>query len=429
MKFKLKIWQFTSAIWLLIILLQFTRLTELAVLWFKYFSLLFNDFDGALTLLDFKFIDSLLSLIIFILTPLMLIVYHRRIRFLNHNLNFSSGVIIILLITFLMAQIITRGNPDFQKNLSVTKHLSPLSKVKVLHLKIEDSSEGNSLNKFLLYKRKILREVFNESIIYADSTGAITSDKILYNQKNIMKEIPADKMIKDNGEPLVTTKTFLLGTDEFGRDTFTRLVYGLRISLLVGIGAVFISFLLGITLGFIAGYKGGLIDMVLNRFAELLLAFPVIYLVVLILALFSSSLFAVVIVLGISGWMSLFKIVRGEVNSLKQKDYIQTSKLLGIKTNKILFKEILPVIIAPVIVNLIFQFSNVILAESALSYLGLGAADSYPSWGAMIQSGQEYITKAWWMIIFPGGCLVVTLFSANYFGRRLNKFFNPRLDI
>jgi len=127
--------------------------------------------------------------------------------------------------------------------------------------------------------------------------------------------------------------------------------------------------------------------------------------------------------------MSLFKIVRGEVASLKQKDYIQTAKLLGIKTNRILFKEILPVIIAPVIVNLIFQFSNVILAESALSYLGLGAGDSYSSWGAMIQSGQEYITKAWWMIIFPGVFLVVTLFSANYFGRRLNKFFNPRLDI
>jgi len=429
MKFKLKIWQFISALWLLIILLQFNRLIELAVLWFKYFLLCFNDFDVAITLLDFKLLDSLLALIFFIVIPLLLINYRRRIKFLKYKLNFSSGVIIILLITFLMAPIITSENPDFQKNLSVTKHLPPLSKVKVLHLKIEDSSESTLLNKFLIYKREIISEVFDESIIYADSVGGLAADKIIYYQKNIMKELPAEKLVENNGVPLVTSKTFLLGTDEFGRNTFTRLVHGLRISLLVGTGAVLISFLLGITMGFIAGYKSGLIDMVLNRFAELFLAFPVIYLVVLILALFSSSLFAVVIVLGISGWMSLFKIVRGEVASLKQKDYIQTAKLLGIKTNRILFKEILPVIIAPVIVNLIFQFSNVILAESALSYLGLGAGDSYPSWGAMIQSGQEYISKAWWMIIFPGGCLVVTLFTANYFGRRINKFFNPRLDI
>jgi peptide/nickel transport system permease protein len=137
--------------------------------------------------------------------------------------------------------------------------------------------------------------------------------------------------------------------------------------------------------------------------------------------MFGNSLLTVIVVLGLSGWMSLFKIVKSEVLSVKNKDYITSVVIMGLPKRKILINEILPVIMIPLIVNIIFQFSNVILAESALSYLGLGTGNSYPSWGAMIESGQQYITKAWWMILFPGLILIFTLFSANNLGKKLNK--------
>jgi peptide/nickel transport system permease protein len=136
---------------------------------------------------------------------------------------------------------------------------------------------------------------------------------------------------------------------------------------------------------------------------------------------------SVIIVLGISGWMSLFKIVKTEVLSIKQKDFFSTAELVGLNKFQLLKNEILPVIITPVLVNLVFLFSNVILAEAALSYLGLGTGNSYPSWGSMISSGQEYITKAWWLIAFPGLALILTLFTFNSSGRLLSKAINPRI--
>ena len=183
--------------------------------------------------------------------------------------------------------------------------------------------------------------------------------------------------------------------------------------------------IIGLSFGFIAGFKGGLVDVIFSRMTDLFLAFPIIYLIILILAMFGNSLLSVIVVLGLSGWMSLFKIVKSEVLSAKNKDYITTAGMLGMAKRNILTKEILPVILIPLIVNIIFQFSNVILAESALSYLGLGSGSSYPSWGAMIESGQQYITKAWWMLLFPGMILIFTIFSVNDFGKRLNKTINP----
>jgi peptide/nickel transport system permease protein len=169
-------------------------------------------------------------------------------------------------------------------------------------------------------------------------------------------------------------------------------------------------------------------DTALNRFTDMFLSLPVIFLIILILTFFGNSIFTIIFILGFSGWMSLFKIVRGEVISIKQKDYFITASMIGLPGWKLLSKEILPVILAPVIVNLVFQYGNVILAEAALSYLGLGTALNYPSWGGMIESGQEYLSQAWWMIFFPGLALILTLFTANNLGRQLNKYFNPRIN-
>jgi len=352
-------------------------------------------------------------------------IFKKRLRFLSTRLDFSLAFLTLLCVVFLFAPVISNENPEFSKNLSVTKLLAPLSSVKQFELKSDEDHTLSGSEVFRKESEEVIKPSFNNNIIIADSV--VIADQVIYYQKNDRFEIAKNMLVGESGIPIIKNKFFLLGTDEFGRDLFARLLYGTRISITVGIGAVILSFIIGILLGFVAGYRGGILDISLNRFTEMFLAFPVIYLIVLILALFGSSIFSVIIVLGISGWMSLFKIVKSEVLSIKQKDYFATAELVGLNKFQLLKKEIFPVIITPVLVNLIFLFSNVILAEAALSYLGLGTGNSYPSWGSMISSGQEYITKAWWLIAFPGLALILTLFTFNSSGRLLGKVINPRI--
>lgn len=424
---KIRIWHWILFIWIVLLAARFEAMINLLHLWYSYAVFFFSDFGSAIDILDFRLIDGLLSIKLFIILPVVIFIFRKKLLFLKTHLNFAYAFLILLLAVFLMAPFIADENPEFQKNLSVTKLLLPLTHVKQLHLKQKNNVDSSPLQGFNQLKNKVLRLSYDESIIFIDSINV--ADKIYYYQKNKKKELSKEKVVYKNNEPLITEKTFLLGTDEFGRDIFARLVFGSRISLLVGIGSVILSLFIGLTLGFIAGYRGGIIDILLSRLTELFLAFPVIYLVILVLALFGSSLLSVIVVLGVSSWMSLFKIVKSEVLAIKQKDYLITAGLIGLSKKQLLLKEILPVIIAPVIVTLVLQFSNVVLAESALSYLGLGTGTGYPSWGAMISSGQEYIMKAWWMIIFPGLSLILTLLSVNVAGRRLNKIYNPRKSL
>jgi len=192
----------------------------------------------------------------------------------------------------------------------------------------------------------------------------------------------------------------------------------------VGFGSVIVAFIIGSLLGFIAGYSGRWIDTMLSRLTEMFLTVPSIFFVILILALFGNKVFTVILVLGISGWMSLFKIVRGEIISIKKKDFFISAVMIGLKRRDLFLKEILPVIIVPVVVNLIFQFGNVVLAESAISFLGLGTGTEYPSWGSMIDSGRNYLSEAWWLIMFPGASLFAVIFAVNSAGRKISSSIN-----
>lgn len=419
---KLKIRHYLLFLFLLLIGIRFNLICYGFYFLYSYIKLVFTDFNSAYNILDVPQLDYTISLILVVALPIILLLFKKRAKWLENRINFSNCFFLLLFFFFLFAPIITNENPDFQKNLNVTRLLPPFSSVEVLHLKAQKKIQDDNISEFLSIKKEFVKNSFNESIILVDSVG---NRKNYYYQGN--KKINLDKNILalKNGRPYITAKLFILGTDEYGRDLFSRVIYGTRISLIVGIGAIIFSLIIGLIFGFLAGYSGGSIDILLSRITDLFLTFPIIFLILLILSLFGNNLFAVIIVLGITGWMTLFKVVRSEVISIKRKDFFITSGLLGLTNLQLLRREIIPLILAPIIVNIVFQFASVILAESALSYLGLGVGMDYPSWGSMIEAGQEYLSKAWWMSFFPGLMLVLTLLSANNFGREINRLYNP----
>ncbi len=420
MKLKIKIWHWIIFLILVLIIYRASLLIDCLNFTINFAGLLFSEFKSASQVFDFDSLEIILTPVILILIAYFIFKY-KSSKILSASLKFTPAVSVLFLFVFLFSSVITNRNPGFQKDLSITRLLPPLSKITTLVKSDFIQSNQSPINNVIRIKQKIIPLSFNDSIIHADS---VSSDGKIYYKGTT--EFLVSTFAKQNSTVMIQSTVFLLGTDEYGRDILTRLIFGTRISLLVGLSAVFLSFVIGIFLGFISAYSGGLLDIILNRFTEAMLAFPVIYLVILILALFGSSLVTVIFVLGLSGWMSLFKIVRSEILTLKKKDYMITASLLGLSRKQILLKEVFPVIIIPVMVNIVFQFSNVILAESALSYLGL-TVGGYPSWGSMIESGQEYLRIAWWLIVFPGAVLILTLFCFNSFGRKINEYFIPRI--
>lgn len=438
---KIKIWHFLLILFVLLIVLRFNPLIGLVELYIKFIGLIFKDSKSLFTQIDFRFIDNFISLALILIIPFILYFSKQIKKLVNLPLSLSGLIIILLSTSFIFAPIISNQHPEFQKNISVTKLLPPLSKVKFIELKASISNSQTDLDNFSTLKKSVIPESFNDRLIFIDSlklssssSGSsskkdVDSSMVEYFQNGVMKSLAASDIVNNQSQPIVHEKYFILGSDEYGRDIFTRIIYGSRISVLVGIGSVLLSMLIGIGMAFLAAQKGGITDLILSRITDLFLSFPAIFLVIMILALFGSNLISVIIVLGLSGWMSLFKIVKSEILSIKKKDYFLSAELIGLRNTKLLIREILPVIIAPVIVNLVFQFTNVILAESALSYLGLGTGTSYPSWGAMIESGQEYITQSWWMIFIPGLVLIITLLSINSAGKKINEFYNSKFQV
>ena len=323
MKSGIKIIHWIIFLWILILIVSIELILDYLSLSIAYISLFFSEPESAIAVLNFRLIDSILFTIVFLLIIPLGFFFRERLRFLKSRLNLSFGFLILLCFVFLFAPVISNENPEFSKNISVTKLLPPFSSIKQIGLKLTEGEPSSESEIFRQRMDRIIKPPFDDNIIYADSVEL--ANTVTYYQKQFANKIPADRLIIKDGSPIVKEKLFVLGTDEYGRDLFVRILYGTRISLVVGLGSVILCFFIGTLLGFIAGYKGGFLDGLLNRFSEIFLAFPVIYLVVLILGLFGSSLLSVIIVLGISGWMSLFKIVKSEVLSIKQKDYFSTA--------------------------------------------------------------------------------------------------------
>ncbi len=224
------------------------------------------------------------------------------------------------------------------------------------------------------------------------------------------------------------SKTYLLGTDELGRDVFSRMVYGTRISMSIGIVSVGISVLIGTFLGLLSGYYGGIIDIVIMRFVDIMLCFPTFFLILMVIAFLEPNIYNVMIVIGITSWTGLARLVRGETLSVKERDFILAAKGLGLKESRILFVHVLPNVIAPILVSTILGIGSAVLVESGLSFLGLGVQPPIPSWGNILTSGKDYIHIAWWLSLFPGVAILLTVLSWNLLGDGLRDVFDPRTN-
>jgi ABC-type dipeptide/oligopeptide/nickel transport system permease subunit len=244
---------------------------------------------------------------------------------------------------------------------------------------------------------------------------------------------PPDMQYRDigltpDGLPVPPNRTFWLGTDDLGRDLMVRIAYGARISLVVSVVSTAATVLLGTLVGIAAGYYGGVVDTILSWLIDLVLSFPFLLLVIALVSLTGPSLTLLVGVIALFGWSSVARVVRGQTMSLRQREFVEAALSLGASDLRIMGLDILPNVLAPIIVYTSLLIPSFVVLESTLSFLGLGVPPPTPTWGGMLSDSVTYYRQAWWYVVFPGLALLTTTLAFNLFGDSIRDAFDPRAD-
>jgi peptide/nickel transport system permease protein len=272
--------------------------------------------------------------------------------------------------------------------------------------------------RFITTVRRDLKAKIGVVIVVTFALAAIFAPELAPHDPMAQEFVPLDP-------PALASET-PLGTDSFGRDLLSRLMYGARISLGIGLGAVLFGAGLGVTLGLVAGFYGGWIDDLLMRSVDVMWAFPWLLIAIMLVAVFGQGLWNVIIAVGFAYIDDFARITRGEVLSIRSEEYVLAAESVGLSDVEIIVEEVFPNTVAPIIVQFTVLVARAMLAEATLSFLGLGVKPSTPTWGALLGQGRNFITQAWWISILPGVLIMITVLGINLFGDALRDAFDVR---
>jgi peptide/nickel transport system permease protein len=225
---------------------------------------------------------------------------------------------------------------------------------------------------------------------------------------------------------LAPSPSHWMGTDGLGRDVFSRMLFGARISLLVGFVAVGIATVIGVILGALSGFYRGWVDMVIMRLVDVMLSIPTFFLILAVIAFLTPSIWNIMIVIGLTSWMGVTRLVRAEFLSLREREYVLSAQTLGARNGRLIFRHLIPNSLTPIIVSSVLGIASAVLVESGLSFLGLGVQPPQASWGNILTDGKEYLEFAWWLSLFPGMAILLTVLGYNLLGEGLRDALDPR---
>ena len=359
---------------------------------------------------------------------------------------YASAVIFILYSTAFLAPFIAPFSPYDQQDFLVTAYQPPFARLNALVLKQPktltiplQTGSGTTveLSNSLISDFQRLKTRNETNTVRFINEYRIDGNTVTYRQGIRTKTIGLDELagsgkIKVLGDrekrpDFVIARTFLFGTDQYGRDILSRVIYGSKISLSIGFLVVLISVTLGTIIGVSSGYFGGWIDAVMMRIVDILFAFPALFLILIIIATFGNSIYLIVITLSFTGWMGVARIVRSQVLSLKEQEFILAAKSLGLSNMRIIFRHLAPNTLTPVIIAATLRIGSIILTEAGLSFLGLGVQPPTPSWGNIINEGRDSLLNYWWISTFPGIAILTTVVCFNLIGDGVRDALDPRM--
>ncbi len=361
--------------------------------------------------------------------------------FKKHTIALQASVIVFVLYsTAFLAPLVSPFSPYDQQDFLVTAYQAPLTRIDALVLKetkgitipprTGDKSEDRLINSLIADIQKLRNRNEPNKLRFVNNYS-IQGNTVIYQQGPREKSMPVSALSGFNHENknpgFVVSRSFILGTDQYGRDILSRVIYGSRISLSIGFLVVLISVTLGTVVGVSSGYFGGIVDNILMRIVDVLIAFPALFLILIIIATFGNSIFLIVITLSFTGWMGVARIVRSQVLSLKEQEFILAAKSLGLSNLRIIFRHLVPNTLTPVIVAATLRIGSIILTEAGLSFLGLGVQPPTPSWGNIINEGRDSLLNHWWISTFPGIAILTTVVCFNLIGDGVRDALDPRM--
>ncbi|MEI8032229.1 MAG: ABC transporter permease [Chlorobiaceae bacterium] len=359
----------------------------------------------------------------------------------NTTAIYASAVIFLLYSTAFLAPFIAPFSPYDQQDFLVTAYQPPFAKLDALVLRQQKSlaipiqaGSGSTIERVnsLISDFQLLKTRNEPHAIRFVNEYRIEGENVIYRQGIRTKSIPLAELapVAKNltAKPAVAlSRTFILGTDQYGRDILSRVIYGSKISLSIGFLVVLISVTLGTVIGVSSGYFGGWVDALMMRIVDVLIAFPALFLILIIIATFGNSIYLIVITLSFTGWMGVARLVRSQVLSLKEQEFILAAKSLGLSHLRIIFRHLAPNTMTPVIIAATLRIGSIILTEAGLSFLGLGVQPPTPSWGNIINEGRDSLLNYWWISTFPGIAILTTVVCFNLIGDGVRDALDPRM--